>query len=92
MIINLVIQAAQDSTKAPWRIQYILKDIHCWESVGIHLTFNNVFREANRVANWLAHFGHTTIQLFLRDTCFSLELQGIISDDVVGHSFVKKDV
>jgi len=87
-----IIQVAQGVTKVPWRIHHLLQDLQAWKEAGIQLSFNHMYREANRAADWVTNFGHTITHPLITETCFSPELQTIIREDVVGHSFVRKDV
>uniref|UniRef100_A0A7C8Z2D9 RNase H type-1 domain-containing protein n=1 Tax=Opuntia streptacantha TaxID=393608 RepID=A0A7C8Z2D9_OPUST len=72
----------QGSTKAPWRIQQVLRDIQHWQLMGCQFSFQQIFRKANRAADWIANFWHfiSISHSLLTDSCFSSGLQILFGD------------
>jgi len=87
---KIVIHAAQGAVRIPRHILHLIKDVQCWQDAGFQLHFNHTFREANRAANWTTKHGHTISHSLVAYTCFSPELQTIIMEDGIEHSFVRK--
>jgi len=85
-----VIGATTGSSGTPWRIHSVLTDIRHWQASGVTLIFKHSYREANRAGDWVANVGHSITQPFISDFSFLSELRSIISEDVVGRSFVRK--
>ena len=85
-------QALEGNIQVPWQIHKIIKDILKWREQGIQITANHIFKETNMIADCLFKFGYSITNSFLTDLCFSPNLKLIIADDVVGRTFVRKDV
>ena len=43
-----------------------------------------------RLTDWLSKMGQSTASPFVSSLCFSSELRHILTDDVAGHTLVKK--
>ena len=88
----IVIQASKGLQQVPWQIKNIIQDVHTWLQQGLTVTFNHVFREANIAADWLSKFGHMITNTFTAELSISPLLRQILSDDVIGRTFVRKGV
>ena len=88
----IVIQASKGLQQVPWQIKNIIQDVHTWLQQGLTVTFNHVFRETNIAADWLSKFGHMITNTFTADLSISPLLRQILSDDIIGRTFVRRDV
>ncbi|MED6199315.1 hypothetical protein PIB30_119166 [Stylosanthes scabra] len=81
-----VIESINDTHQDSTCHNYILKQIRSYKDRSWQITFNHIFREANKCANWLANEGTKSGNGF---TFFDISppgLQKIILDDASGVS------
>ena len=91
---QVVIHAIQGRTKAPWSIAPIIEDIRNLTTGSAHISFQHIYRESNRAADWMAKFGCTlqSVPLTIFSTCPSREFLFLLTDDNLGRSFVRGTV
>jgi len=90
---NLVaIQALQGTIQVPWQITTIIQDTHAWLQVVSQVMIKHIFQEANMSVDWLAKFGHLITDRFSTNFYFSSHLSKIVAENIIGRTFVRKDV
>ena len=91
---QVVIHAIQGRTKPPWSIAPIIEDIRNLTAGSAHISFQHIYREGNRAADWIAKYGCIlqSVPLTIFSTCPSREFLFLLTDDNLGRSFVRGTV
>ncbi|XP_048501251.1 uncharacterized protein LOC125497657 [Beta vulgaris subsp. vulgaris] len=79
-----VINAFLKSWKPPWVINSLLQDVWCDLGKFNSVSISHCFREANRVADFMAHQGHAAQNLCYKFPPFSVDFSLVIRKDVLG--------
>lgn len=61
----LVIQLARGDWKRPWHISQVISDIKGLALKFVEISWHHIFREANFVANVIAHVGMSLINHYV---------------------------
>jgi len=87
---KVLIQAIQGQIQPPWEIQVLVQDIHYYLQSCNHVLINHIFREANRVADWLAKFSLSLSSIVLWSQVSHNHLLCILIEDIVGHTLARR--
>jgi len=88
---QVVVSAILGRITAPWRIAPLIDDIRNLAAGSAHISFQHIYREGNRAADWIAKYGctHRSVPLTIFSTFPSREFLFLLIDDNLGRSFVR---
>ena len=89
---KILIQAVQGCIQPPWEIQVLVQDILYYLQICTHVIVHHIFREDNRVADWLTKLGLSLSSTIVWTQASHKKLRCIVNEDSLGYTLARRIV
>jgi len=67
-----------------------MKEVHKMLRQACHIEIRHIYREANMAEDWLSKYRYAITGSRSTTECFSMEIQDIVKDNVIGCTLVRR--
>ena len=89
---KILIQAVQGCIQPPWEIHVLVQDILFYLQKCNHVIVQHIFREGNRVADWLAKLGLSLSSTLVWNQVSNRDLLCLLQEDILGYTLARRGI
>ena len=88
----ILIQAVQGCIQPPWEIHVLVQDILFYLQQCNHVKVQHIFREGNRVADWLAKLGLSLSSTLVWNQVSNRDLLCLLQEDILEYTLARRGI